>query len=211
MSRQDQPPYEAATGTPGGMPAGDAPRPAGTAGRHEAPRQYVPRPTPEYDDAYYEETGPTGAAKGLTIFAAIMLMLSGIMNFLEGLGAIINGRFYVVLPNYAFNVSVTSWGWWHLIMGVVVFAAGACLVMDMLWARIAGVVLAGISAVVNFLYIPYSPIWSVVIIALDVFVIWALLAPRNQPALQAISGGSAGCRFGGSGTRRRRFRKVTKL
>ena len=176
MSTQDQPPYEAATGTAGGRPA------------HEAPRQYVPSPSPGYDDAY-EKPGPAGAAKGFTIFAAVILMLSGILNFFEGLGAIINGHFYVVLPNYAFNVSVASWGWWHLILGIVVFAAGACLVMDMLWARIAGVVLAGISAVVNFLYIPYSPVWSVVIIALDVFVIWALLAPRNQPALPAISGG----------------------
>ena len=178
MGTQDQPAYE----------AGETARQGAPAGRHEAPRQYVPRPSPGYDDGY-AESGPSGAAKGLTIFAAVTLMLSGTMNFLEGLGAIINGRFYVVLPNYAFNISVTSWGWWHLIMGIVVFAAGACLVMDMLWARIAGVVLAGISAVVNFLYIPYSPVWSVVIIALDIFVIWALLAPRNQPGLQAISGG----------------------
>ncbi len=166
MSTQDQ----SAHGTTSGASAGDT------------ARQYVPRPSPGYDDTYAEK-GPSGMAKGFTLFAAIMLMISGIWNFLEGLSAIIKGSFYIVLPNYAFNVSVTSWGWWHLIMGIVVFAAGACLVMDMFWARVAGVVIASLSAIVNFLYIPYQPVWSVVVIALDVFVIWALVAPRRRGAL----------------------------
>jgi hypothetical protein len=144
----------------------------------ETASQYVPRHSPGYDDD--AETGPGGLAKGLTLFAAVLLMISGIWNFLEGLSALIKGTFYVVLPNYAFNTSVAGWGWWHLIMGVVVFAAGASLLMDMLWARIAGVVIASLSAIANFLYIPYQPVWSVIIIALDVFVIWALLAPRRR-------------------------------
>ena len=119
-------------------------------------------------------------AKGFTLFAAVMLMISGIWNFLEGLSALVKGSFYLILPSYAYNLSVTGWGWWHLVMGVVVFAAGACLLMDMLWARIAGIVIASLSAISNFLYIPYQPVWSVVIIALDVFVIWALLVPRRR-------------------------------
>jgi hypothetical protein len=143
----------------------------------ETASQYVPRHSPGYDDT---DTGPGGVAKGFTLFAAVILMISGIWNFLEGLSALIKSTFYLVLPNYAFSLSATSWGWWHLIMGVVVFAAGACLVMDMLWARIAGIVIASLSAIVNFLYIPYQPVWSVIIIALDVFVIWALLAPRRR-------------------------------
>jgi len=170
MSTQDQSAHDTGAGRQGE-----------TGGRHEATRGYVPQPSPGYDDAY-TEAGPGGMAKGFTLFAAIMLMISGTWNFLEGLGALIKGSFYLVLPNYAFNVSVTGWGWWHLIMGVIVFIAGACLVMDMLWARIAGVVVAALSTVVNFLYIPYQPVWSVVVIALDVFVIWALLAPRHRNA-----------------------------
>jgi hypothetical protein len=141
--------------------------------------QYVPRHSPGYGDTY-AETGPGGAAKGFTLFAAVMLMIAGIWNFLEGLSALIKGTFYLVLPNYAFNASAASWGWGHLITGVVVFAVGACVLMDMLWARIVGVVVAALSAIVNFLYIPYQPVWSVVIIALDVFVIWALLVPRRR-------------------------------
>jgi len=145
----------------------------------ETASQYVPRHSPGYDDTA-AGTGPGGVAKGFTLFAAVMLMISGIWNFLEGLSALIKGSFYLILPNYAYNLSVTGWGWWHLVMGVVVFAAGACLIMDMLWARIAGIVIASLSAISNFLYIPYQPVWSVIIIALDVFVIWALLVPRRR-------------------------------
>ena len=154
--------------SPAGTPAG------------ETPRQYVPRPSPGYDDDAYAETGPGGMAKGFTLFAAVILMISGILDFLEGLSALVKGSFYLILPTYAYNLSVTGWGWWHLVMGVIVFAAGACLLMDMLWARIAGIVVASLSAISNFLYIPYQPVWSVVIIALDVFVIWALLVPRRR-------------------------------
>ena len=145
----------------------------------ETASQYVPRHSPGYDDTS-AETGPGGLAKGFTLFAAVLLMISGIWNFLEGLGALVKGAFYVVLPSYAFNTSVTGWGWVHLIMGIVVFAAGACLILDMLWARIAGIVVASLSAIANVLYIPYQPAWSIVIIALDVFVIWALLVPRRR-------------------------------
>jgi hypothetical protein len=173
MSTQDQ----SAPGTGMGTSPGGAARQDG-----DAARQYVPRPSPGYDDTAYAGAGPRGAAKGLTIFAAVMLMLSGTWNFFEGLAAIVHGSYYVVTHNYIFNVSVTSWGWWHLIMGVIVFAVGACLVMDMLWARITGVVIAALSAVVNFLYIPYQPFWSLVVIGIDVLVIWALLAPRDRYA-----------------------------
>jgi hypothetical protein len=164
MSTPDQSAHDTRTESPAGEPG----------------RQYVPRHSPGYDDDAYAETGPGGMAKGLTLFAAVLLMISGIWNFLEGLSALIKGTFYLVLPNYAFNTSVAGWGWWHLIIGVVVFAAGACLLLDMLWARIAGVVIASLSAIANFLYVPYQPVWSVIIIALDVFVIWALLAPRRR-------------------------------
>jgi hypothetical protein len=117
---------------------------------------------------------------GLTAMAAVLMMLSGLWSFLEGLAAIIKQQFFVTLPNYAFNVSVSGWGWTHLILGIVIFLAGACLFTDMLWARMTGVALASISAVANFLYIPYYPVWSIVVIAIDVFVIWALLTPRRR-------------------------------
>ena len=124
----------------------------------------------------------SAVAGGMTAIAAVLMMLSGVWNFLEGLAAVLKQQFFVVLPNYAFNVSVSGWGWTHLILGLVVAAAGLCLFLDMTWARITGVALASVSAIANFLYIPYFPVWSIIVIALDVFVIWALLMPRRHPA-----------------------------
>jgi hypothetical protein len=145
-------------------------------------RGYVPRPTQSFDDTSYAEARPTGAVLGFTVTAAILMMVSGLWSFLEGLSAIIKGNFFVVSPNYIYNMNITGWGWIHLIVGVLLFTTGAFLFMDKTWARIVGVVLACISAVVNFLWIPYQPVWSVVVIALDVFIVWALLAPRNKYA-----------------------------
>jgi hypothetical protein len=161
------------TGTAGTQP-GDVTQ------QDPATRQYVPRPARSFDDTSAAEPRPAGAVLGFTITAAVLMMVSGLWNFLEGIAAIIRGTFFVVLPNYVYNISATSWGWFHLILGAVVFVAGAALFMDKVWARVVGIALASLSAVVNFLYIPYSPVWSVIIIALDVFIVWALLAPRTR-------------------------------
>jgi hypothetical protein len=120
-------------------------------------------------------------ATGFTIAAAVMLLLSGAWNFLEGIAALVGGAFFIRLPAYAFDLSVSGWGWFHLGVGIAVFVAGAALFMDRLWARAAGVALAAVSALVNFVSIPYLPVWSVVMIALDIIVIWALLTPRRRP------------------------------
>lgn len=158
--------------TAGGQQPGSAP-PEGAA------RQYVPRQAARHDDAGGAGRGPAGAALGLTIAAAVMMMVSGVWNFLEGLAAVVRGGFFIRLPTYAYDLSVRGWGWFHLILGVVVFLAGAGLLTDKLWARTVGVTLAALSAVVNFLYIPYLPVWSVVVIAIDLAIIWALLTPRR--------------------------------
>jgi vacuolar-type H+-ATPase subunit I/STV1 len=153
----------------------------GTARGADATRQYVPRPAPGYDDVSGAAGRPGGAVGGLTLMAAVLMMLSGIWGFLEGLAAVIRGSFFVVLPHYAYSVSITGWGWIHLILGVVVFATGmAILLKDALWARILGVVLVSFSAIANFVFIPYQPVWSIVLIAIDLAVIWALLSPRRE-------------------------------
>jgi hypothetical protein len=116
---------------------------------------------------------------GITIGAAMFMMLSGIWTFFEGLIALIRGSFFVVLPNYAFDISVAGWGWFHLILGIAVFGAGCALFTDATWARVVAICLAGVSALVSFLYIPYAPAWSIIVIAIDALVIWALATPRR--------------------------------
>jgi hypothetical protein len=117
---------------------------------------------------------PSGAAVGLTIFAGVIMIMIGIFHALYGLAAIIKNDFFVVGSEYLYKVDVTTWGWIHLIAGVVVAIAGYALFMGAVWARTIGVILAVISAIANFLTIPYYPFWSMLLIALDVFVIWAL-------------------------------------
>ena len=100
--------------------------------------------------------------------------------FREGIAALIHGSFIVAVRNYAYSLSATSWGWFHLILGAVVLAAGIGLLTDKMWARIVGVGVIAISMIVNFLYIPYLPVWSIVVIAIDMAIVWALLSPRDR-------------------------------
>ena len=119
----------------------------------------------------------------MTLVAAVLMMIGGVLDFFSGLAALIRGQFFVTLPNstdYAFSVSIHSWGWLHLIAGAVVFVTGAALLTDHLWARIAGVVIAGLSAILNFVMLPYYPLWAIVVIALNVVIIVALCAPRRR-------------------------------
>jgi hypothetical protein len=117
---------------------------------------------------------PSGTAVGFTYFAAAMMLLIGMFGALYGLAAIIKDEFFVVTPNYLYKVDVTIWGWIQLIVGVVVLLAGLSLFTGATWARAVGVIIAVISALTSFFTIPYYPFWSLLIIALDVFVIWAL-------------------------------------
>lgn len=121
-------------------------------------------------------TEHSGAAVGWTIFAAAMMVLGGIFQAIAGLVAILNDEFYVVGAEYVFKFDVTTWGWVHLVLGVVILLAGLALFTGAVWARTIGVILAVVSAVAAFAWLPWYPIWAVLIIVADIFVIWALTA-----------------------------------
>jgi hypothetical protein len=130
-----------------------------------------------YDGGIAERSSHTdrAAVAGFTTLAGILLLLSGLWSFFAGLAGIINNKFYVVTPNYAFKIDVTAWGWIHLILGIIVVAAGIGLLAGQTWARVFGVAVAVLSALANFLFLPHYPLWSILVIALDVMIIWALL------------------------------------
>jgi hypothetical protein len=117
---------------------------------------------------------PSGWAVGLASFAGFMLVLIGSFQFFEGLAAIINDDYFVVGKNYTYNLDTTAYGWIHLLWGVVLCFAGFGVLSGKLWARIVGIGVAIISAIIQFFYIPYYPVWAVMIIALCVACIWAL-------------------------------------
>ena len=122
----------------------------------------------------------SGWAVGFTVFAAVMMIMVGVWQALAGLIAIFENEFYVPTRNYLFEFDVTAWGWIHLVLGVIVAFAGWGLLSGQTWARVVGITLAALSATANFLFIPYYPFWSMLIIAVDIFVIWALASHGRQ-------------------------------
>jgi len=116
------------------------------------------------------------AVGGIT-FAACMLILVGSFQIIAGLTAIIDDEFYVVARNYTFDLDTTGWGWIHLIFGVLLLVTGFSLFSRAPWAAVAALMLAILSAIANFFFIPYYPLWAIVVIALDVWVIWSLTRP----------------------------------
>ncbi|MET0526010.1 MAG: hypothetical protein ABWZ91_14490 [Nocardioides sp.] len=124
-------------------------------------------------------TGPSqdnysGGAVAVTATAGIIMMLIGILHGMQGFVALLNDEFYVVGNEYAFQFDLTTWGWIHLIAGVVFVFAGYGLFSGAVWARTVAVILACISIVANFAWMPYYPLWSLTVIAFDLFVIWAV-------------------------------------
>ena len=98
----------------------------------------------------------------------------GTFHIIAGIAGIWNGDFYVATENYIFTFSAVTWGWIHLIVGIVVLLAGFGLFSGSVWARTIAVILAGLSAIANFMWLPHYPVWSLVVIAFDIAVIWAL-------------------------------------
>ncbi len=144
--------------------------------------EYGPEQRAEYGQPGYEqgyaparEETPSLAAGGFIALAAVLMIMSGLWSFFVGITGVLSGGFYLHVPNYTFSYSVHAWGWTHLIIGAVIFAAGVCLLLGMMWARVVGVVLAVISGLANFLFLPYYPLWSIIVIALDAIIIWALV------------------------------------
>jgi hypothetical protein len=115
-----------------------------------------------------------GWAVGFTAFAAFMMLLMGFFQAAVGLVALLNQDFYAVTEEYVFAFDVGTWGWVHLIWGIIVLAAAFAVLRGAVWARLLGSVLAVLSALQAFLFLPYQPFWSIIIIAASVMVIWAL-------------------------------------
>ena len=116
----------------------------------------------------------SGAALGWTFFAAFMMFMLGWWWFFAGLTGILKDDIFVSTSKYVFKFNVTTWGWIHLLLGIVVVLASLALFVGALWARIVGVILAIASGLIGFAWLPMYPIWGVIFITSSVFVVWAL-------------------------------------
>ncbi|WP_371665153.1 hypothetical protein OG306_04895 [Streptomyces sp. NBC_01241] len=118
---------------------------------------------------------------GWTTFAAVLMIFGGAMATFEGIAAITRDIVFVATDNYVYRFSLVGWGWIHLILGIVIVLAGcALLISGATWARVVGIVLVGLGALAHFLWLPFYPFWSIVLIAIDVFILWALCAGPQQ-------------------------------
>ena len=133
------------------------------------------------DRSTYENSTKGFVVAGVTGFAGVMLMTVAIFQILEGIAAIANDKLYIRGLNYAYQFDVTTWGWIHLVIGLLAIACGVGVILGKTWAYVAALVIAFLSALGNFAFIPQAPLWSIIIIAFDVLVMWALVVELNEP------------------------------
>jgi hypothetical protein len=135
-----------------------------------------------YQGSYGQRTvGTTGTelnawALGLALFASMLMMLMGGFHIIVGLAALLDDSFYTVRENFALEMNVSAWGWLNILGGCVVMVAALGLIAGSSLARVVTIVIAAISILWNFYSIPYYPVWSIMMIAFGIGVIWALAA-----------------------------------
>jgi hypothetical protein len=124
-------------------------------------------------------------AHGVSVFAGVILIIGGGFQAIQGLAAIVHDQYILVLPNYVYAFDLTAWGWIHLVVGVGLAVTGIFVLRGQTWARVIGMILAGISALLNFVWLPQAPWWALLLIAVDILVIWALASWRPETPSQA--------------------------
>jgi len=121
---------------------------------------------------------------GWVLFAGIVLFTAGCFNVIEGLVALFNRDYYVVgTSGLVVQADIAVWGWTLLILGAIQAVVGYGVAVGQTWARMVGVVLAALNAVVNLAFIAAYPIWIILTITLDVIVIYAITVHGREARL----------------------------
>jgi hypothetical protein len=117
---------------------------------------------------------------GWVYFGGAMMVMLGVFNLVEGLVALFNDEYYVATTQGLLLFDITAWGWVHLIIGLIAVAVGIGVFTGATWARICGVILCGINAIAQLVFLSAYPVWGALVIALDVLVIWALIVHGDE-------------------------------
>jgi hypothetical protein len=120
--------------------------------------------------------GTVGAA-----FAGTIMIIAGFFGAFQGIALLAKGTYYVQPANYWINTSASTWGWWLLIVGLIVLAAGFGVFSGAAWARWLGIIIVSLQAVSNFAFIPVQPFWAITVILVDLWIIHSLLVHRRVP------------------------------
>lgn len=139
-------------------------------------------------------------ARGGSILAACLLVLLGVYHFFSGIAAFVRGNFYTIGANYPYATSNNTWGWVHVIVGVLLAITGLALFGRSPWARWVAIGLASASVIINFFFLPFFPLWAIVMIPLAIFAIWAIARDSSEMRQREVMGqrSMAGA-FGGQG------------
>ncbi|MEO3972650.1 hypothetical protein [Streptomyces sp. CAU 1734] len=143
-----------------------ASQPAGTPPPRQAPGRQTQR--------------NSGWAVGGVVFAGILMLCNGVLAILQGISAIAKDDVYTRVGDYVYAINLTGWGWIHLIVGICLVITGYGVLKNQPWARWTGIFFASISLIAQFLFLPYLPVWAIIMIAIDVFIIWALASYHDE-------------------------------
>src|SRR5262245_32373498 len=126
---------------------------------------------------------------GWKSFAGIIMIVVGFFNALDGMIAIINANRLQGATNGHANLPITTnlqtWGWLVLIIGVILIWAGFGVFSGATWARTVGIFVCSFNLVVQFAYTAHYPLWSLLVITIDILIIYGLVvhgAPDEQVA-----------------------------
>ncbi|TDD46373.1 hypothetical protein E1286_21160 [Nonomuraea terrae] len=129
--------------------------------------------------AYHHARQVTGWV-GWIWFGGLMMILAGLFNIITGLAAISAERVYVATPSRLLLFGVSTWGWLHLILGVLILATGVAVMIGQTWARVVGAVLVMLNALTQLTWIAVNPWWSLAVIAIDVLVLYAIIVHGRE-------------------------------
>ncbi|WP_330307832.1 MULTISPECIES: hypothetical protein [unclassified Streptomyces] len=121
------------------------------------------------------------AAGGVT-FAGVLMGMNGILHILQGIAAIAKDDVYARVGDYTYRINLTGWGWILVMLGAVTAVTGWGILTREAWARLTGILIAALSIIAQFMFLPYAPLWGLIVIAVDLFVIWALSVYKPDTA-----------------------------
>lgn len=128
----------------------------------------------------YDTTTETTGWVGWIAFAGVMMIIGGTLSTIFGFVAAVNDQWVVFQQGEDVLLDVSAWGWIHIIVGIVVFLCGFGVFTGNLFARTVGVIIAALSLIAQFFWLPVYPIWAIIVITIDALVIWALTAHGGE-------------------------------
>jgi hypothetical protein len=110
----------------------------------------------------------------VSVLAGVLLLMNGAFEILQGASAIANDDLYSAGSDFLYQFDMTTWGWVHLVIGLLSIVVGIGVLAGKSWGLVSGMIIAGLSALANFAFLPHYPLWAITVIAVDLLIIHAL-------------------------------------